>query len=101
MTHHDFSNLSAAERGRATVRLLAAEGADPEQVFACVLDQFKILVIAGEQPDATTPIKKIEIQRHTNGELKSAVQTVTTKLKEHIDCVQAMADEMKRCYPTP
>jgi hypothetical protein len=98
MRSYDFSTLSPDERGRAIVRMLAAEGVDLENVFLVLVDEAKALINTSLREDATTQFKKVEVQRHSNGELKSATQTVTTKLQEHLDCVTAMVKEIKLCY---
>ena len=44
MRSYDFSTLSPDERGRAIVRMLAAEGVDLENVFLVLVDEAKALI---------------------------------------------------------
>lgn len=101
MKQYDFSSLSSAERGRAVIRMMAAEGVDIVQTLEFMIQEAQQLVIVSQQPGANDSIKKIDVQRHSNGEMKSAVQTVTSKFQEHLSFFNAMTDELNVCYPAP
>ncbi len=95
----DYSDMTAAEQGRSVIRLLASEGCPSSQAMLVALEQCTFLLASHDDPQNHKPFKKIEVQRHANGNLLSATQRETSVLQEHVNCFLAMIDEIHKCYP--
>jgi hypothetical protein len=94
---YDFSNQNADQRGRSLIRMMAIEAGLP-QAKQLIYEQI-IALGRSMVHEKQTPLKKVQIEHHANGNVSNAVTTWTTPAQEHVLVLASMIRELPVCFP--